>query len=322
MRFEVSYPTGVTHEVEPAGPVAVLGRDPGCDVVLNDTKCSRRHAVVEEADGHLVVRDTGSANGIYVNGRRVDNAVVAPGDFVKLGDVQLRILGEAGATIVVDSDELSFQEPPEDAPPRPAPDPPRAVRPPVRSGSPAFPPAAPPSPRRPSAPRPPRPPYPPARVDPGRSTLLNRELERPLTVTLIAGLWALFVPGSVASVLYAASRAGASPAGWAVAAAAGAALAGLGVAMGLGLRSLTPWSYRLQIAAAVAGLVVCPFTLASVTVLLYMTRPEVKEAFFAGRGGGPGAGPSEPTFAMSILGMLGLGLAVTALAFLMAGHGR
>jgi hypothetical protein len=92
--------------------------------------------------------------------------------------------------------------------------------------------------------------------------------------------------------------------------------------MSLGLRSLAPWSYRMQIGAAVVGLIVCPFTLASVTVLLYMTRPEVKEAFFAGRQGGPGAGASEPTFAMSILGMLGLGLAVSAVAFMLGGLGR
>jgi hypothetical protein len=317
MRFEVSYPTGVTHEVEPAGPTAVLGRDPGCDVVLNDTKCSRRHAVVEETDGRILVRDTGSANGIYVNGRRVDSAVLAPGDAVKLGDVMLRVLADTGATIVVEADELSLGDAPLLAP---AAESPRANRPPVRSGGAAIPPAAPPEFRRPAPPRPPRAPYPPGRADAGRVTVVAGDPERPLTVTLIAGLWALFVPGSVATVLYGASRVGLGAAGWAAAAALSAALAALGVAMGLGLRSLAPWAHRLQVATAVVGLVVCPFTLASVTVLLYMSRPEVREAFFASRRGGPGAGASEPTFAMSILGMLGLGLAVSAVAFLLAGH--
>jgi len=146
--------------------------------------------------------------------------------------------------------------------------------------------------------------------------------ERPLTITLLAGLWALFVPGSVALVLFGASRAGASPTGWALAAALSAFLAGLGVAMALGLRSLSPWAYRLQIAAAAIGLVACPFTLASITVLLYVTRPEVKQAFFADRRGRPGVGASEPTFALSILAMLGLGLAVSAMAYLILGHGQ
>jgi len=317
MRFEVSYPTGVTHEVEPPGPTAVLGRDPGCDVVLNDTKCSRRHAVVEEVDGRIVVRDTGSANGIYVNGRRVDRAVLAPGDAVKLGDVQLRVLAEAGATIVVEADDLSLQDAPLLAPTSPAAESPRANRPPVRAGA-VVSPAAPPELRRPAPPRPPRAPTPPGRVDAGRATVIAGDAERPLTVTLIAGLWALFVPGSVATVLYGTSRAGVGAAGWAAAAVLSAALASLGVAMALGLRSLAPWAHRAQVGAAVVGLIVCPFTLAAVTVLLYMSRPEVKEAFFAGRRGG--AGESEPTFAMSILGMLGLGLAVSAIAFMLAGH--
>ncbi len=125
----------------------------------------------------------------------------------------------------------------------------------------------------------------------------------------------------MAAVLYGASRAGVSPTGWALAAAASASLAGLGVAMALGLRALAPWAFRLQIVAAAVGLVACPFTLASVTVLLYATRPEVKEAF-GSRRGGSGAGASEPTFALSILAMVGLGLAVSAMAYLVLGHGR
>jgi len=126
----------------------------------------------------------------------------------------------------------------------------------------------------------------------------------------------------VAAVLYGASQAGLSPTGWALAAGASACLAGLGVAMALGLRALAPWAYALQIGAASIGLVACPFTLASVTVLLYLTRPEGKQAFFAGRRGGAGAGSSEPTFALSILAMLGLGLTVTAMAYLVLGHRR
>ena len=330
MRFEVSYPTGVTHEVEPSGPKAVLGRDPTCDVVLNDTKCSRRHAYVEQIGRTLVVRDAGSANGIYVNGRRVDRAVLAPGDTVRLGDVKLRVLADLGATVVAEVDDLPLGLAEES----PAPALGAAFTPPPRppSGSPARPASGSPPRRSPGvghrAPLPPVPPPAPlpapaaAPPAPGRATLSHEPPERPLTITLLAGLWALFVPGSVAAILYGASRAGVGPTGWALAAGASAFLAGLGVAMALGLRALAPWAYRLQIAAAALGLVACPFTLASVTVLLYATRPEVKQAFFSGRRGGSGAGASEPTFALSILAMLGLGLAVSAMAYLVLGHGR
>jgi len=327
MRFEVSYPTGVTHEVEPSGSKAAFGRDPTCDVVLNDTKCSRRHAVVEQVDGRLYVRDTSSASGIYVNGRRVDRSVLAPGDTVRLGDVQLRVLADLGATVMAAANDLapkpagnpppppvrlvpSPSRPPSGSPPRPAsPGPERRSSSPALSG--ALKSGTPMAPAVSSAPAP-----------PGRSTPSPDASERPLTITLLAGLWALFVPGSVALVLFGASRAGASPTGWALAAALSAFLAGLGVAMALGLRSLSPWAYRLQIAAAAIGLVACPFTLASITVLLYVTRPEVKQVFMGGRHGRAGVGASEPTFALSILAMLGLGLAVSAMAYLILGHGQ
>ena len=48
MRFQISYPGGTTHEVDLPGSLCIVGRDPGCDIVLNDSKCSRRHAVVED----------------------------------------------------------------------------------------------------------------------------------------------------------------------------------------------------------------------------------------------------------------------------------
>jgi hypothetical protein len=313
MRFEVSYPNGVTHEVAPSGPKAVLGRDPTCDVVLNDTKCSRRHAFVEQSGHRLVVRDANSANGIYVNGRRVDKTVLAPGDTVRLGDVELRVLADLGATVVAAPDDLPVAGSPDDGadaprsrPPSPAPHPRRAPLPPAARLSAA---AAAPSPV--AAPR----------AGGGRVTPSPDAPERPLTITLLAGLWALFVPASVAAVLFGASLAGVGPTGWALAAGASAFLAGLGVAMSLGLRSLAPWAYRMQVATAGVGLAACPFTLASVTVLLYVTRPEVKQVFFAGPRGGSGAGASEPTFALSILAMAGLGLAVSVMAYLVLGDG-
>jgi pSer/pThr/pTyr-binding forkhead associated (FHA) protein len=92
MRFEISYQGGTTHEVELPGGVCVVGRDPGCDIVLNDSKCSRRHAVIEDGPGGLSIRDSASANGIYVNGRKVEKAQLKPGDTVKLGAVKLKLL--------------------------------------------------------------------------------------------------------------------------------------------------------------------------------------------------------------------------------------
>jgi len=306
MRFQISYSGGTTHEVDLPSSVCVVGRDPGCDIVLNDSKCSRRHAVVEDGPEGPVIRDSGSANGIYVNGRKVDQAPLRPGDTVRLGEVQLRLLAEIGETVVM-AEGLDFDAigggPVElgESGPQPLPPPPPAARTPL-----------PPRPGRP-LPRPP-PPRPPARSRP--SPRASSGPARPATVNLLAGLWALFVPVATAGVLLAAARFQAGWAGWLGAAALAAVCAGLGTSMALGLRALAAWARHLQIATAAVGLLLCPFTLASATVLLYMTRPEVRAAFEGSNGSRPGGDSAEPTFAISLVGMLLLGLALTAIALL------
>ena len=103
---------------------------------------------------------------------------------------------------------------------------------------------------------------------------------------------------------------------WTLGALASVVLAGLGTAMAVGLRALAPWARHLQIATAAIGLLACPFTLASATVLLYMARPEVKTAFEGNGRAAPRAGADDATFALSIVGMLVLGLALAAVAVL------
>jgi hypothetical protein len=302
MRFEISYRGGTTHEVEFEGKVCVLGRDPACDVVLNDSKCSRRHAVVEDGPEGLVVRDSGSANGIYVNGRRVEEAPLRPGDTLRLGDAQLTLLAELGETVVMAPEDLDLRTAP--GAPRP---PELDLR--LRDTAP------------PAPPRVERPAFPPLRepTDPRRAVAVRAgRRSRPVTVGVLAGLWALFVPVSVAACLLAAHRLGGSTLVWILGAAASVVLAGLGTAMALGLRALAAWARHLQIATAVVGLLACPFTLASATVLLYMARPEVKAAFEGDARGpsGTGNGTAEATFALSLVGMLVLGAALTAIAVL------
>ena len=40
LRFEIQYPSLAPHEVELQGTLAVLGRDPSCDIVINGTSLS------------------------------------------------------------------------------------------------------------------------------------------------------------------------------------------------------------------------------------------------------------------------------------------
>src|SRR5262245_26118537 len=54
----------------------VIGRETDCDVRIDDGRVSRKHAAVSFEDGHWVVRDRQSGNGVFVGGRRVDSAVI------------------------------------------------------------------------------------------------------------------------------------------------------------------------------------------------------------------------------------------------------
>ena len=63
----------------------VIGRDPGCDLCLEDVGVSRRHAVIRpDADGY-VVADLGSKNGTQVNGQTLPVARLSDGDVVVCG---------------------------------------------------------------------------------------------------------------------------------------------------------------------------------------------------------------------------------------------
>src|SRR2546428_1000827 len=107
VKFSVQYPNASGHEIELDGTVAILGRDPSCDLVLNDVKCSRRHAVVEAGPQGLAIRDTGSANGVFLNGKKVDRSARSEGDVSRLGDVLLTVLSEdMPGTLVMGPEEL------------------------------------------------------------------------------------------------------------------------------------------------------------------------------------------------------------------------
>lgn len=73
-----------------SGGRILLGRSRECDIQLDDPNTSRRHAEVRREGDAWVVADLGSTNGIKVNGSRVAEAELHPGDEVTLGLVRLR----------------------------------------------------------------------------------------------------------------------------------------------------------------------------------------------------------------------------------------
>ena len=67
-----------------AGPVLV-GRDPGCAIVIADPTVSRRHAQLEVDADACSIRDLGSTNGTYAHGRPVTSTRLHEGDTVTFG---------------------------------------------------------------------------------------------------------------------------------------------------------------------------------------------------------------------------------------------
>lgn len=98
MRVQVRYPDGRAHIVELPEPLAHLGRDPSADLVLYDTACSRRHAVLEKTPQGVYVRDAGSIHGTHVGGKRVERRLLSPGEEVRMGTVSLRLLADFDGT--------------------------------------------------------------------------------------------------------------------------------------------------------------------------------------------------------------------------------
>jgi len=70
----------------------VLGRDPACDIVIQDRKASRIHAEIIYEDGKYFLVDKNSTNGSYVNGNRVTRQVLALGDVIILGACTLTVI--------------------------------------------------------------------------------------------------------------------------------------------------------------------------------------------------------------------------------------
>ena len=72
-------------------PILLLGRHAECDIQLNSRKISRRHCCIAQVSNYLVVRDLGSTNGIRVNGVRVVEGKLKPGDELTVGNFRYQL---------------------------------------------------------------------------------------------------------------------------------------------------------------------------------------------------------------------------------------
>ncbi len=83
-----------------------IGREPEHnDIVIDDRTISRQHARIRYEKGAFVIYDLASANGVFVNGERVQRRVLMHSDRIKLGQVMF------GVVIVQEDEDWTPDEP-------------------------------------------------------------------------------------------------------------------------------------------------------------------------------------------------------------------
>ncbi|MFN0010105.1 MAG: FHA domain-containing protein [Phycisphaerales bacterium] len=80
-------PDGTSKEIPIDRDVFIVGRDDGARLRIPLPSVSRRHCEIVKDDGELLVTDKGSSNGTYVNGKRVKETELAPGDLLCIGPI-------------------------------------------------------------------------------------------------------------------------------------------------------------------------------------------------------------------------------------------
>ena len=95
-----------------------IGRQKGCGVRIPSAQVSRQHCVLTYKDDLLSVEDLTSANGTYINGRRVvRREYLRPGDKLKVGPVTMLVqyqLTQAAIDRLLKEDEIEVVEEPLD----------------------------------------------------------------------------------------------------------------------------------------------------------------------------------------------------------------
>ncbi|MBK8430583.1 MAG: FHA domain-containing protein [Chloroflexi bacterium] len=96
-----------------ATPTAILGRDPMCEITINDAEVSRNHAKLIHSEAGYLVQDMGSTNGTFIDGKRLrgEPVLLTPGQTIIIGTNVLLVYeatvntGDPLATLVSAGDQ-------------------------------------------------------------------------------------------------------------------------------------------------------------------------------------------------------------------------
>ena len=96
------------------GDTASIGRSPDQDLVLKEAYVSRRHAIITRQNGSFEIVDQNSSHGTYLNGTRIERALLKTGDSLQFGSLNaaafrfvLPVAGSESSSSSLASDLLS-----------------------------------------------------------------------------------------------------------------------------------------------------------------------------------------------------------------------
>jgi pSer/pThr/pTyr-binding forkhead associated (FHA) protein len=78
-------------QVEIAAGVTKVGRDPESDLIIAVASVSRHHCEIINQGNQLIIRDNGSGNGTIVNGQKVEQQALHPGDEIQIGPLTFAV---------------------------------------------------------------------------------------------------------------------------------------------------------------------------------------------------------------------------------------
>jgi pSer/pThr/pTyr-binding forkhead associated (FHA) protein len=106
-RVVVSLEGQILIEAELDKPVTVVGRHPGCDIVIDNPHISARHVLFRVVDTTVYVEDLASTNGTIVNGIPASHQVVHHLDLIEIGRHKLHFFDDSMLSASVESLETT-----------------------------------------------------------------------------------------------------------------------------------------------------------------------------------------------------------------------
>jgi len=87
--LDIYYNDGTSTRIPLKSTQITIGHESTCDVVLADSSSSGKHAEITITDQGYLLRDLGSSNGTFVNGKQISEAYIHSGDTIIMGSTQL-----------------------------------------------------------------------------------------------------------------------------------------------------------------------------------------------------------------------------------------